>query len=178
MFSLRKPRQVNSLENGSSTARYIHEGQESEETSDNDGNDGETVLGAVGQESWSLSSQRQTVEHTGGSVKEGVSSGEGGGEDTSVDDVGEDLDTSTSHDNDIGRLSSSSGVLEETIIVVGNEHSGDEDTKNLYIQRQFRRPGRNGTENWDLRRKREYGRTPCGRPWRRCDEDSQFPKRH
>ena len=131
MFSLRKPRQVNSLENGSSTARYIHEGQESEETSDNDGNDGETVLGAVGQESWSLSSQRQTVEHTGGSVKEGVSSGEGGGEDTSVDNMGKDFDTGACHDNNIWRLGSSTTGLEKSVIIVGHQHTRDEDTKHL-----------------------------------------------
>lgn len=133
MKCLRKFQNNGSLEDSGSSVRYVHERQESEQTGDNDGNDGKTVLCAVGQEPWSLAPQRQTVEHTGRSIKERVSSREGGCEDTSVDDVREDLDTGAGHDNNVGRLSSSTGVLEKSFIVVRHEHTSDEDTEDLRI---------------------------------------------
>lgn len=93
-----------------------------------------THLVGGGEDSGSLAIDRHTVEGSGGNVKVGVGCGEDEKQDGSVDDLGEDLDTSVLDGDDEGRGRGRGGGLvgkEELLIVVSNAHTEEEDGNNV-----------------------------------------------
>jgi len=75
-----------------------------------------------------LTSECQSVQDTRRGEEEGVSSRESGSEYASVDDMRKDFDTRVVESDNVGRLGSGTGGLEEVLVVVGNEHAGNEYT--------------------------------------------------
>ena len=50
--------------------------------------------------------------------------------------MGKDFDSSAGHDDNIGRLGGGTSRMEESIIIVRDEHSSDEDTEHLGVCQQ------------------------------------------
>ena len=121
----------NLLEDGDSTRRGVHERQECKRTGEENCSKRKTILRAVRQETRGLSSEGETVKHTRRREQEGVSGGEGGGENACVDDVREDLDSGAGNSDDIGGLRCCAARLQKVLVIVGDEHAGDQDTKKL-----------------------------------------------
>src|SRR5690242_10777840 len=79
--------------------------QEREQRNDENHGDaqvGHTLLGALGQNLGCLAFERETEERARGTVDVGVACGEGGGEDSGVDNVREDFDSKSVHGDDVG----------------------------------------------------------------------------
>lgn len=91
----------------------------------------ETTLGAVGEESGSLTTQRQAVKDTRRTEQEAVASWKGTGENTRIQDARKNFDASTSHGNDEGWLGGISGVAKEVGIIGRDNHPDNQNSTNL-----------------------------------------------
>ena len=115
----------------------LQERQAGEDHDNDEGEEWDTGLGAVSEESGCAAFESQTVERTGGAVCVGVSGGEDGGDEESVDKVWQPIDTEVVHSNDIWRSRSSTAATEvsrddsdEHRISVGNDDTASEGTSN------------------------------------------------
>jgi hypothetical protein len=112
--------------------RHVHEGQESEDGADKERRPRHTTTIGLLEDGRGGLVTGKTVEGTAGNVQIGVGGGEDEDEDTGVDDVGEDRDTSKPSSHDKGRsVGTGTGLLvgeSELRRVIGDNHAHEEDT--------------------------------------------------
>lgn len=123
------------LENFAGVITNIHESEEGEEGAEEQRRPGYTTAISLLENSRGRAVRGKAVESSAGDVEIGVGGREDEDQDTSVDDVGEDLDTSNLGGDNKGRgagtgpaLSDSKGQIRR---VVRDNHSNEEDTETV-----------------------------------------------
>ncbi|KAH3661490.1 hypothetical protein OGAPHI_006337 [Ogataea philodendri] len=117
---------------GVGAVQVDHQGND---TGQNDSHVRHTVLGATSKDRRHLALESHGVQSSGGGVKERVSTGVGGREDTGVDNMVQHLDSGVLDSNNVWRSSSSGSTLIDGIhqtVAIGRHHdSNNENTKNV-----------------------------------------------
>ena len=123
------------LEHLAGVIRDVHEGQEGEDGADDERRPGYTAAISLLEDGGGGLVTGKSVEGTAGNVQIGVGGGENEDENTSVDDVGEDLDTGElGGDDERGGVGTGTGLVVgegELLGVVGYDHTDEEDTETV-----------------------------------------------